>query len=328
MGNPTAMKSKDVIIVGAGMAGLLAARMLKHRNPVVIEKAGQLPNNHSAVLRFRSEIVGDVLGIPFKKVRMMKSAAHDGNIIAASMIYAHKCSGVYRSDRSLPVGTEVGDRFIAPSDLISRMAEGIDVRYGMGMEEAIEASDDNVIISTIPMPSLMDILALDHPNGLARPNFQSVSGANISIKINDCDAYVSVYDARRWSPVSRISITGDKLIIELPNLDNDAINGIKTDSKLAGNIIRDCLNLVGCDRKSVEGNQAVISTQRYAKIQPVDQDDRHSFIHWATDNHNIYSLGRFATWRPNLLLDDLVNDIRLIDKWSSKGNKYAVNNHR
>ncbi len=41
---------------------------------------------------------------------------------------------------------------------------------------------------------------------------------------------------------------------------------------------------------------------------------------WATDNFNIYSLGRFATWRPGLLLDDLVNDIRVIQKIADHGN--------
>jgi hypothetical protein len=32
-----------------------------------------------------------------------------------------------------------------------------------------------------------------------------------------------------------------------------------------------------------------------------------------TEEHNIYSLGRFATWRQ-LLLDDLVKDIGVIEK--------------
>jgi hypothetical protein len=62
--------------------------------------------------------------------------------------------------------------------------------------------------------------------------------------------------------------------------------------------------------------------QKYAKITPIDDDERKSFMHWATVTHNVYSLGRFATWRPNLLLDDLINDIRKIDKWIGSTNKY------
>jgi hypothetical protein len=44
---------------------------------------------------------------------------------------------------------------------------------------------------------------------------------------------------------------------------------------------------------------------------------------WASHNFNVYSLGRFATWRAGLLLDDLVNDIIQIENWISAG-PYAV----
>jgi hypothetical protein len=33
---------------------------------------------------------------------------------------------------------------------------------------------------------------------------------------------------------------------------------------------------------------------------------------WATEKFNIYSLGRFATWKPGLLLDDIVGDVNVI----------------
>lgn len=67
----------------------------------------------------------------------------------------------------------------------------------------------------------------------------------------------------------------------------------------------------------------------YAKALPIDDDVRREFISWATDNFNVFSLGRFATWRPALLLDDLVNDIRLIDRWLDKpARRYAINRSR
>ncbi len=67
-----------------------------------------------------------------------------------------------------------------------------------------------------------------------------------------------------------------------------------------------------------------LKQQKFSKIIPVNEEARKRFMHWATVKHNIYSLGRFATWRPNLLLDDLVNDVRLIEKWTNQGNKYEV----
>lgn len=44
-----------MLIIGAGMAGLLAANLLHRFNPTVLEKAPSLPNNHAALLRFRSD---------------------------------------------------------------------------------------------------------------------------------------------------------------------------------------------------------------------------------------------------------------------------------
>ena len=61
-----------ISVIGAGLAGLLAGNMLRHRDPVIHEVQPSLPNNHSAVLRFRSSAVGDVLNIPFQKVKMIK----------------------------------------------------------------------------------------------------------------------------------------------------------------------------------------------------------------------------------------------------------------
>ena len=56
-----------VIVIGAGMAGLLAGSMLRSECESVVEAQPNLPNNHSAVLRFRSTAVADTLNIPFKE---------------------------------------------------------------------------------------------------------------------------------------------------------------------------------------------------------------------------------------------------------------------
>jgi hypothetical protein len=67
---------------------------------------------------------------------------------------------------------------------------------------------------------------------------------------------------------------------------------------------------------------------KYAKILPIPEQVRRDFMHWATVNHHIYSLGRFATWRPGLMLDDLVNDIRLIAGWIDRSDNYAISRKR
>jgi cation diffusion facilitator CzcD-associated flavoprotein CzcO len=55
-----------IVVVGAGMAGLLAGSMLRKDCPLILEARERLPHNHSAVLRFRSSIVGDTVGIPLR----------------------------------------------------------------------------------------------------------------------------------------------------------------------------------------------------------------------------------------------------------------------
>ena len=48
--------------------------------------------------------------------------------------------------------------------------------------------------------------------------------------------------------------------------------------------------------------------------------ERKAFIFWASSTRGVaYSLGRFATWRPQLQTEDLIQDIRLIEGWIREG---------
>jgi hypothetical protein len=53
--------------------------------------------------------------------------------------------------------------------------------------------------------------------------------------------------------------------------------------------------------------------QRYGKIVPLEDVARKRLLFALTQQHDIYSLGRFATWR-NILLDDVVDDIAVIKR--------------
>lgn len=309
------------VIVGAGMAGLLASNMLSRHRPIVLEAANMLPNNHHALLRFRSAAVGDVLGIDFRKVRVIKCSVPMATDAAAALAYSFKSTGVYRSDRSLPNGTETGERYIAPPDLIERMfrsaeAAGVEFRFGTKFEPL--KVPPTTIISTIPMPALM---ALTGHSKEFVPEFRAIKGIVYRATIPDCDAFATVYDPRPDTPFTRASITGDQLIIERPLADGRSIPWSTEDT------VTEACELLGIDHPASE-MEVEVKPQSYAKILPVDESLRRHFIHRATDQHNIYSLGRFATWRPGLLLDDLVQDIRMIERWSSEENRYEIARHR
>jgi hypothetical protein len=284
-------------IVGAGMAGLLAANMLHRMEPVVFERQAKLPNNHTAVLRFRSTKVADVLGIPFRKVTMIKSAVSWNNPIADALAYSFKATGQYRSDRSIVSGTVVDTRYVAPADLIMRMARQIPSdAILLNREFDYDGDWQQPIISTIPMPRLMEIL------GYRGPQFRHHSGRNIHAQIADCDAYVSLLVPDPANPITRISITGSEAIIESVESDWSNVGIITSASALLG-IPEDKFSSI------------TVHQQPYAKIQPIDDNIRKDFMYWATDHRGIFSLGRFATWRPGLLADDMVQDVTRISGW-------------
>ena len=327
-----------VSIVGAGMAGLLAANMLRRHSPHVYELQPTLPRNHSAVLRFRSPVVGDVLGIPFNKVTMVKSVLPWSNPVADALAYSYKTTGRFVSDRSVVSSSFVReDRYIAPHDLIQQMAAMLPsecFHFGESFFDpednifhngllSLSGSKSRAILSTMPMPALMQ--ALNYPKYGAGPlAFPSQQGINIKVKLLATNAYVSLYVTDPNLPMSRISITGDELIIEFPGADKTKYN-----SRYCEAMVDKAFGFLGMDYhfKAADFNYEV-HEQAYHKILPIDDSIRKEFMSWATREYNIYSLGRYATWRPRLLLDDLVQDIRLIEKWMSGGSEYELNRRK
>lgn len=309
-----------ITIVGAGMAGLLAANMLSRHSPRIIERQPSLPNNHSAVLRFGSDKVAEVTGIPFKKVTMLKGTLPWKNPVVDALSYSAKCSGTARSDRSIPIGIERAERWIAPGDLITRMAAPF---MDIGSDEPWIKFNDEFpfkdrfnkdcvpMISTIPMPALMKAL-----NYIIAPPFEYVQGANLRFVVDNCDAYVSLYIPAPAYRFNRISITGNEVIAEFAYpAPMPVLNRAEAES-----LCFPIVDMLGLQRTRVTGVE--YKPQQYAKIQPIDDIARKKFLAWATDNFNIFSLGRFATWRPGLLLDDLVHDVRQIEKWIN--DRYAM----
>lgn len=300
-------------IIGAGMAGLLAANMLQRYNPIIYERQKQLPNNHTAVLRFRSPTVGDVLGIPFKKVTMIKATLPWSNPVAEALAYSFKCTGKYRSDRSSNAGTVIDDRYIAPNDLIQRMAQQLPVNTVRFEHHYTDFARHEIpIISTIPMPALMK--ALNYPD---QPDFHHQKGVNVHAKIADCEAYVSLIVPDPICPVNRVSITGDEVIIE-------CVVSEKYERRVYEDLISIAATLLGIP--SYQFYSVTEHEQQYQKIAPIEDDARKAFLFWATDKHGIFSLGRFACWRPGLQTDDLVQDIRKIANWLT--NRYDMNRSR
>lgn len=310
-----------MIIVGAGLAGLLAANMLRRHQPQVREAQAGLPNNHAALLRFRTDGVSRVTGIPFKKVNVYKDALSDHESpIGICNLYSEKVTGEV-SERSI-LNLDTAERYIAPPDFISLMSRGCDIHYGMRLLSVNEMGatwtgkifrpSENPMISTIPMPLLMDIVdwpKIDRPEFRWRPVW-SVTG---DVDLPKVDVYQTIYFPDRGIAYYRASLTGNRLIIE--SMEESAV----TEGSLW---IEDVCIVFGLDGALVSNIK--VTKQEYGKILPTeDEQKRRAFILAMTDRYNIYSLGRFATWRQ-ILLDDVVQDIQFIDDCISQRDLYQT----
>lgn len=286
------------------MAGLLAANMLRQKVDYIIDRSDDIPNNHHAVLRFRSSIVGDTVGIPFRKVNVLKWVATTGNPVADAMSYSWKTSGVYSLRSISDIMGIPEERYIAPNDFIRRMISNIPLdkfQLGQQFDFREDKLADHIYISTMPMPDLMEQLDWKGPI----PDFVSRSGFSIRFDLENCDAFASVYVPDHDTDIYRISVTGSEVIVEF--VGQSADNNCFEKAQEAVQV------LLGIDDIDGDFPKGRLAPMRYAKISAIDEDVRRTFIMWASTNHQVYSLGRFATWRPRLLLDDVVKDVRVIE---------------
>jgi len=315
--------TEQFTIIGAGMAGLLAAAVLREECAAILEAQSELPNNHAALLRFRSPVVGDALNIPFRAVQVIKSVDSIGNPIADAVSYSLKTNGRALL-RSLVTATNTPEtRYIAPMDFTERLRRKVTAPITFGQKW--DGQTNGPTISTLPMPTLMGMLGYEH-----NVKFEAVTGFVISARLRDCDLYATIYLPSSDELAYRASITGDRLIIEyaFPRLSaEEAAAKMQPLRESPMSTVSRMLPLFGMPFDQI-AEPPTLKLQRYAKILPVPDDVRKRFMLWATEHHSIYSLGRFATWRPGLLMDDLIHDLHIIQKMVRSGTRYDAQKGR
>jgi len=311
-------------IIGAGMAGLVAGAFLREQAKCIWEAQSGIPNNHSALLRFRSSVIGDVLNIPFKPVDVMKAVVTTGNPVRDAVLYSIKTTGTPAIRSIVSAQGTIDKRWIAPRNFIGYLSNAVHcpVEFDKYFTlNTIKEIGDDPIISTIPMPILATLLGYNE-----LPHFYVATGWTITADLNDSDVYATLYIPGHESKAYRASITGNKLIVEyaFPNMSEDASEAAMHKVKDYPNELKKELHLIlsmfGLTTDRLATAVPKVKKQSYAKIMPIDDDARKRFIIWATDQHNIFALGRFATWRPGLMVDDLINDLRVIQKVSGGSN--------
>lgn len=314
-------------IIGAGLAGLIAGNLLRHLKPELYEAQERSPDNHGALLRFRTPAVAEAVAQNFRKVRVAKGwfSYDSGGVLGTPPPipivnqYAHKVTG-----RVLPrsiMNMDSADRWVAPGNfievLLNRLPDDDGIRLGYPVMMAdIKRWHDNghAIISTMPMPSLMTLVGWETELEFIS---QAITSVRTTIEYPLVDVFQTVYypGRERWY---RASITSRTLITEyiwddIPSL---------TDLDL--NQLRICRDFgLPVDSENFALGSTRVRHQSSGKLAPVtDEAERRAFILAMTDQYGIYSLGRFATWRQ-ILLDDLIQDIRLIERMITERDRYS-----
>lgn len=281
------------MIVGAGLAGLIAAHVFPQLP--IVESRPEPQESHKALLRFRSAAVGELVGVEFRPVTVRKGVWLNGdweepNIRAANM-YSQKVLGKI-IDRSI-WDTSTVTRWIAPEDLYDRLIDSVGQRIWWSVPW--DYATNQSVISTAPMPAALTALGMSHPE------FRRAPITVRRFRIPDCDAFQTVYYPSGDHTMYRASITGDLLICEFAG-------------EPQGEWMADVQHSLRVGAVDPIGEVE----QRYGKIAPIDEGVRKALIAKLTQDHNVFSLGRFATWR-NILLDDVVHDAAVVKRLMTMG---------
>lgn len=278
-----------MVIGGAGLSGMIAAQVFP--DIPIIEQRTE-PQAHAGVLRFRSGIVSDLTGIPFRKVQVRKAIYQDDGLFDTcdarmANLYSYKVAGAI-TPRSI-WDLSPCYRYVAPPGFYALLCErnAHRIRWGANVFNM-----QGPIISTVPLPHALHRFVPESDRSV----FLSASIWTATYSIPNCDVHQTIYFPDDDTCVYRASITGDELIIE-------ASNPI---------VINDVMHVLHAFGINWAGTVFVSeSTRNYGKIVPIDNALRREFIRELTEAHGVYSLGRFATWK-NILLDDVVTNARKV----------------
>lgn len=291
------------MIIGAGLSGLIASYVFQNMH--IVERAPEPVERHKALLRFRSDSVAKLTGIDFKKVRVRKGIMVDHQFvepnIALANRYTLKCLGEVLGDRSI-WNLDPVDRWIAPEDFYWQMVDTMQRRIEWDQDieftkDALRTWDTDCFVSTAPMHVMAS--GLDITTGLEE--FKRAPVTVVRFRAKHCNAYQTIYFPGDETPMYRASITGDLVIAECAGPINDQ------------HLLRMVTELEHAFGGVDIGEPLEQVSQQYGKIAPINEQVRKHTIMKLTNEHNIFSLGRFAVWK-NLLLDDVVEDAAVIKR--------------
>ena len=296
-----------IAVIGAGISGLIARGAFKNNwdNEIRVfdkrEQKKQPLSDHKAVMRLRDDRIKNYIDCQLKKVDVYKAVYHNGEIydkpnILLNNLYSKKAYGTL-GDRSLSSLGRV-ERYLLSGfgpdcqNYETRVVTKIGEKYLL-FEDGNHYSYD-VCISTIPMPILIKMAGVESS---AKFSFSPIHILRGKIIIK-CNVHQTIYFTEPDNSYPyRATIEGDTMIIE----------SIEPVDELQ---FRDSLRAFGLTISDVDV-KFNYSRQAIGKMNEIDDLERRRIMMELTKKYNVYSFGRFATWRP-LRIDQTFDDIEKI----------------
>ncbi len=144
--------------------------------------------------------------------------------------------------------------------------------------------------------------------------FREVWSVVADIQHPPTDVYQTIYYPEWAQRFYRASLTGARIIVEYAEQVDDGSADFRGD-------LLQALGDFGFHTSEMEFRLHPPKHQKYGKLVPLPAAVREEFLLAMTDQYNLYSVGRFATWRQ-ILLDDVVKDVGKVSTWITQRNAY------
>jgi len=301
-----------IAIIGAGISGLIAegafSKIPGSATTIFDPKHDSDPlSEHKAVMRLRDTRIIDYVNCKIDKVKVYKAVYHNGKLydkpnLLLNNMYSLK---VYDSlsERSLST-LGIVDRYtisnITRQGMSTRMVSVVHDIYDKQIHfDKTSSQQYDICISTIPMFKCLDLVGKSPDDYGVKFSWTPIFVTKMKLSI-ESDVHQTVYFTDQSEEVPyRITIEGNSVIAEAAfTFDIDSIY--------------DCLrSAFGISYSEVDEESIMTSTQNMGKLEPISDDIRRKIMMDLTDEFNVYSFGRFATWRP-LRIDQTLDDIEKI----------------
>jgi hypothetical protein len=285
-------------ILGAGLAGLLAYQFFKNEDTVILEK--EKKENifrHNAILRTKKEEFPRMLGINYEKVELEKNYLFKDSLHITPNIEMKNNYSIKISDKLLKrsINDENNNKNRYIFDIFDINFDKYNVLFNEKIETLADIGDYDFCISTLPMPIMSKISKMEIKQSFeTKPIFVYFIYLNI-----DSELHQTIYECNEYSPIYRMTL-------------NKKIITIEATKEVEEGVLINKMKYFGLLFTDIESIEKV--EQSNGKIYRIDDNTRKAFILNLTNEYNIYSLGRYAIWKPKLMLDDLLDDLYKIKK--------------